>query len=30
VHGHASTLEANAFLRELLDERLVDLEAEKG
>ena len=30
VRGHASTLDANAFLSELLDERLVDLEPEEG
>ena len=30
VRGHASTLEANAFLSELLDERLAESEAEEG
>ncbi len=30
VRGHASTQEANAFLGELLDDRLGELEAEQG
>ena len=29
VRGHPSTVEANAFLSELLDERLAGLDAEK-
>lgn len=30
VRGHASTVEANAFLGELLDQRLADQEADEG